>query len=236
MHEIGLVPIDTDFSVFIDPKSGTIVARYMDDILITGPSRADIQRIKDTLHAKFKMSDLGPCSYYLGMTVTRDRSNRTLRLGQSAYIERFLKHHGMWESKPQSTPIETTSRLTPAEEGYTASKDLLKPYQSAVGSLMYAMLGTRPDIAFAVSVVSRYASNPTDTHHSAVKRIFRYLRATVQWHLTYKGPLEDLVGYTDSDWAGDHGTRKSTSGYVYNLGSGAISWSSKRQATVALST
>ena len=182
------------------------------------------------------MSDLGPCSYYLGMTVTGDRTNRTLRLGQSAYIERFLKHHGMWESKPQSTSMETTSRLTPAEEGYTASKDLLKTYQSAVGSLIYAMLGTRPNIAFAVSVVSRYASNPTDTHHSAVKRIFRYLRVTVQWHLTYKGLLEDLVGYTDFDWADDHGTCKSTSGYVYNLGSSAISWLLKRQATVALST
>lgn len=236
MREIGLVPIDADYSVFTDPDTGTIVALYVDDVLVTGPSRPDIQRIKDALNAKFKMSDLGPCSYYLGMTVTRDRTNRTLRLGQSAYIERFLRHHGMWESKPQSTPMETSARPLPAEDGYTASAELLKTYQSAVGSLMYAMLGTRPDIAFAVSVVSRYSSNPTEAHYAAVKRIFRYLRATIHWHLTYKGPLQDLIGYTDSDWAGDHDTRRSTSGYIYNLGSGAISWSSKRQATVALST
>ena len=236
MQEIGLVPIDADFSVFTDPKSGTIVALYVDDVLVTGPSRTDIQRIKDALHAKFKMSDLGACSYYLGMTVTRDRANRTLRLGQSAYIERFLRQHGMWDSKPQSTPMETTARPVPAEEGYVASAELRQIYQSAVGSLMYAMLGTRPDIAFAVSVVSRFSSNPTEAHYSTVKRIFRYLRSTVTWHLTYRGSLQDLIGYTDSDWAGDHATRKSTSGYIYNLGSGAISWSSKRQPTVALST
>ena len=236
MKALGLEPIDADFSVFMDPKTGTIVALYVDDVVITGPSRSDIQRIKNALNAEFKMSDLGRICYYLGMTVVRDRANRILRLGQSAYIERFLRHHGMWESKPQSTPMETSAKLTPAEEGYTAPAELLKTYQSAVGSLMYAMLGTRPDIAFAVSVVSRYASNPTEAHFSAVKRIFRYLRSTINWHLTYKGTLQNLVGYTDSDWAGDHGTRKSTSGYVFCLGSGAISWSSKRQATVALST
>ena len=236
MQETGLVPIDADFSVFRDPKTGTIVALYVDDVLLTGPFSEGIQRIKDALHAKFKMTDMGACSYYLGMTVFRDRANRTLRLGQSAHIERFLRHHGMWESKPQSTPMETTSRPLPAEEGYVASTDLRQTYQSAVGSLMYAMLGTRPDIAFAVSVVSRFSSNPTEAHYASVKRIFRYLRSTVTWHLTYRGSLQDLIGYTDSDWAGDHATRKSTSGYVYNLGSGAISWSSKRQATVALST
>lgn len=236
MAEQGLEPIDADYSVFFNPKTGTIVALYVDDVLVTGPSREEIQRIKKALSERFKMTDLGPCCYYLGMTVTRDRANRTLRLGQSAYIERFLRQHGMWESKPQSTPMETSARPVPAEDGYTVSAELLKTYQSAVGSLMYAMLGTRPDIAFAVSVVSRYSSNPTEAHYGMVKRIFRYLRATVHWHLTYKSSLQDLIGYTDSDWAGDHGTRKSTSGYVFNLGSGAISWSSKRQATVALST
>lgn len=88
---------------------------------------------------------------------------------------------------------------------------------------MYAMLGTRPDIAFAVSVVSRYGSNPTPAHWTTVKRIFRYLRGTATMELTYQGNLCSLTGYTDSDWAGDHDTRRSTSGYVFSLGSGAIS-------------
>lgn len=98
------------------------------------------------------------------------------------------------------------------------------------------MLGTRPDIAYAVSVVSRFASNPTPEHHSAVEDIFRYLRSTIHYELTFSGYLTPLHGYTDSDWAGDTDTRRSTSGYTFNLGSGAIIWSSKRQLTVALST
>ena len=98
---------------------------------------------------------------------------------------------------------------------------------------MYAMLGTRPDIAYAVSLINRYSANPTSAHWNAVIRIFRYLRGTVHYELVYKGSLKDLSGYIDSDWAGDS-TRRFTSDYLFNLGSGAISWSSKRQTTMAL--
>lgn len=101
---------------------------------------------------------------------------------------------------------------------------------------MYAMLGTRPDLAFSVSVVSRYGSNPNPSHWQAVKRIFRYIRGTLSLQLTYRGKFSNLQGYTDADWAGDLDTRRSTSGYIFNVGSGAISWSSKRQPTVALSS
>ena len=132
--------------------------------------------------------------------------------------------------------METSAKLMSAEEGFQATQKQKTRYQLAVGSLMYAMLGTRPDLAFAVSVVSRYAHNPTSKHWGAVKRIFAYLKGTVNMELTFQGTLSDLVGYTDSDWAGDQATRRSTSGYVFNVGSAAISWSSKRQATVALST
>ena len=236
MKDLGLLPIEADYSVFSDPRTGTIVALYVDDVLVTGPNRNDILRLKNALNAKFHMTDLGPCAYYLGMTVTRDRANRIIRLGQAAYVERVLREHGMWEAKPVSTPMETSAKLVPAEDGFQAEQKQKTRYQSAVGSLMYAMLGTRPDLAFAVSVVSRYAHNPTQKHWGAVKRIFSYLKGTVHLQLTFEGSLSDLIGYTDSDWAGCTATRRSTSGYVFNVGSGAISWSSKRQATVALST
>jgi len=98
------------------------------------------------------------------------------------------------------------------------------------------MMGTRPDIAFAVSVVSRYGSNPTQAHWTAVKRILRYLRHTIELRLVFRGRIKPLNGFTDSDWAGDYDSRRSTSGFVFNIGSGAISWQSKRQPTVALST
>ena len=231
----GFIPINADSSVFINPTSGTIVALYVDDVQITGPSKQAIQTVKNALNKEFRMTDLGPCAFYLGMTITRDRPNRILRLGQAGYVEKMLRTASMWECKPVATPMETTSHPQPAEEGYTASHELLKAYQSAVGSLMYAMLGTRPDLAYSVSVLSRYASNPAVAHWAAVKRVFRYLRATVNLQLTFQGRIEPLNGFTDSDWAGDS-TRRSTSGYVFSIGSGIISWSSKRQATVALST
>jgi hypothetical protein len=171
------------------------------------------------------------------MTVTRDRVKRTVTLGQKAYLEKVLEQFGMLDCKPTVTPMETSPKnMVPAETDYIATTELRSCYQSAVGSLMYAMLGTRPDIAYSVSVVSRYSSNPTEAHMSAVKRILRYLKGTIDMELTFRGELSDLTGYTDADWAGDHGTRRSTSGYIFHIGSGAISWSSKRQATVSLSS
>ena len=98
------------------------------------------------------------------------------------------------------------------------------------------MLDTRPDIAYTISVMSRYGFNPNESHWKAVKRIFRYLRDTVNHQLIFRGSLKPLTGYTDADWAGDQDTRRSTSGYAFDVGSSAISWSSKRQPTVALST
>lgn len=101
---------------------------------------------------------------------------------------------------------------------------------------MYAILGTCPDLAFAVSVVSCYSSNPNKAHWSAVKRIFCYIKETLDLQLIFRGALSLLTGYTDADQASDHDTWRSTSGFIFNIGSGAISWSSKQQPTIALSS
>ena len=154
------VLINADLSVFV--KEGVVVVIYVDDLIITGSSSSEIQRVKNLLSDEFSIVDLGPINYYLGMTITRDRANRIPRLGQQAYLEKVLRDHGMWDTNPGATPID--GRLLAAPEGHQATDDSRLRYQSAVGSLMYAMLGTRPDLAYAVSVVSRYASNPTDTH------------------------------------------------------------------------
>ena len=226
-------PIDADHSVF---SNGSIyIAVYVDDLLIIGKDKTEIQELKDRLSTRFSMSDLGPVAYYLGMAVTRDRSNRILRIGQQSYLEEAIRTAGLWDSAPQLTPMGT-ERLEPAGEDYNALPLFKAEYQSYVGTLMYAMLGTRPDIAFSVACVSRYASNPTPAHMKAVKRIFSYLHGTLDLRLTFRGDLADLSGYSDSDWGGDPSTFRSTAGFVFNIGSGAISWSSKRQPTVALST
>ena len=162
LKSLGFTPLVSDYSVFINER--IIIDVYVNDILIVGSSKSEIQTIKDRLSETFQMTDLGPVSYYLGMKVTRDRPNRIIRLSQAGYVEQILKDHGMWDAKPVSIPMKTTTRPEKASNDYQAPTELRQKYQSAVGSLMYAMLGTRPNIAFAVSVVSRYGSNPTPAH------------------------------------------------------------------------
>jgi hypothetical protein len=236
LESLGFKPLTSDNCIFFDSK-GNYIAVFVDDLLIIGPSLIEINNIKAKLSKRFHMSDLGPCKYYLGMEVIRDRPNRTLKLSQQGYIEKVLREFGMWDcSQRNDTPIDTHNKLRKADPEFEPTREEIRWYQKAVGSLMYAMLGTRPDIAFAVSAVSRYAARPTSQHKSAVQRIFRYLRKTVNYMLVFRGPLAALAGYTDSDWAGDIDTRRSTSGYLFSIGSAVVSWSSKLQPTVALST
>ena len=232
LEGLGFYPLTSDVGIFV--KGNTYIAVYVDDLLIAGPLKEEIQELKDALSNRFQMTDLGPCSYYLGMTVVRDRKNRIIRLSQKGYIEKILKDFGMCEAKPQYTPMKTDQIETP--EDYEPTDEIKTWYAKAIGNLMYAMLGTRPDIAYAVSYCSRFLAKPTEAHRAAVKRIMRYLKATIDLCLVYEGEIEPLTGFTDSDWAGDRETRRSTSGYVFNLGSGAISWSSKRQSSTALSS
>lgn len=146
------------------------------------------------------------------MMIERDRASQELFLSQHAYIEKFLRELGMSECKTASTPVAKGAQLQPAPEDYNCSKTDKLWYAKAIGSLMYAMLGTRPDIALAVSLCSRFRGNPTQQHIEAVKQILRYLKGTIDMVLCFFGPLAALIGYTDTDWAGDHDTRPSTGG------------------------
>ncbi|XP_064403839.1 uncharacterized protein LOC135349261 [Halichondria panicea] len=141
----------------------------------------------------------------------------------------------MEEAKSIKTPVNVNSKLVKAsEESESADQGL---YQSAVGSLLYLSSRTRPDI---VNSAARFCSNPTKEHRTAVKRIFRYLRGTTQFgllHVLYaKGEYSDLIGYSDADWAGDCNDYKSTTGYMFQIGGTAVTWKSKKQSCVALST
>ena len=199
IKKLELILIESNESVFMNVKKGITVALYVNDILITDLSKIGIQRIKKALNDKFYMFDLGPCVYYLDMTVKRDRVVDILRLRQAVYVTRFLKHFNCWSLNPAFTPLKTSRKLQSARENYVASRKLCEDYQSAVRSLMYIMLKTRPNIAYAVSLVSRYLVNPTQTHWNAVVRIFRYLRDTMHYELVYKGSLQALIEYIDSD-------------------------------------
>ena len=186
------------------------------------------------------MEDLGPQAYILGIRVVRDRPNRTLYLVQDGYVERILERFGMGECAPAPTPVAVGVELqkVPLPEDVPHSQWMKEscPYRQAVGSLMYAMVSTRPDIATAVGMLSRYLDCPQWHHWVAAKRVFRYLRGTTKYGLQLgKGGMQ-LSAWSDADWAGDVDTRRSTSGYVLQLGGSVVSWSSKRQEIVALST
>ena len=137
--------------------------------------------------------------------------------------------------KAVNTPVDTSTKLMKAKEDEECVDQ--QRYQSAVGSLLYLSSSTRPDITYAVSTVVKYCANPTKQHWIVVKRIFRYLKGTLNHGLLYsRNESNDCVGFSDSDWGGDLDDRKSTSGYMFQLGGTAISWRSKEQTRVTLST
>ncbi len=233
LKSLGYHAIPEDPSVYRNKEQGVYVAIYVDDLLIFGPNKPAIATLKKNLSDRFHMSDLGPVAYYLGLEVQRDRPNRKIRLSQKTYLRKILVDLNMNGLRGAQTPMDPSLILEPAPNDHIALDSEKQRYQSAVGSLMYLMLGTRPDIAFSVSQVSRFSANPTEKHWTAVQRIFRYLKQHPDLGLVYRD--EELLGYTDANWARDN-DRKSTGGYLYKLGGAAISWSSKRQNTIALSS
>ncbi|KAM2442299.1 hypothetical protein PS1_023417 [Malus domestica] len=185
------------------------------------------------------MKDMGEASYVLGIKITRDRDAKTLYLDQQNYLDKIFKRFNMQDCKPVSTPVckgmMLSKNMCPVHK-----QDIIDmqnvPYAQAVGSLMYAMTSTRPDICHAVGLVSRYQSNPGKQHWTAVKRIIRYLKGTQGMKLCFGLNDLDLVCYCDADFAGDLDDRKSTSGNIILFGGTAVSWLSKKQSCVAKST
>jgi len=217
---------------------------YVDDMLLIGNDKEIIQDLKTQLFSKFDMKDLGAANYILGMEIKRDKANRKLWLNQQKYVETILQRFNMQDGKPVNVPIPVGVKLSAEQCPKTQEEeeDMSRvPYASAVGSLMYAMVCTRPEIAHAVGILSRFMSNPGKEYWTAVKRVFRYLRGTSDYGLCYQGRpglerMLEIRGFVDADWAGDLDQRRSTSGYVFSLFGGAVSWMSKRQSVVALST
>ena len=223
--------------------SGSSVAfliLYVDDILLMGNDIEFLESIKAYLNKCFSMKDLGEAAYILGIKIYRDRSRRLIGLSQSTYLDKILKKFNMDQSKKGFLPVLQGVQLSTAQCPTTA-EDIEKmsviPYASAIGSIMYAMLCTRPDVNLAVSLVGRYQSNPGMEHWTAVKNILKYLKRTKDMFLVYAGDEELVVkGYVDASFDTDLDDSKSQTGYVYILNGGAVSWCSCKQSVVAGST
>ncbi|KAL6323545.1 hypothetical protein AAG906_039125 [Vitis piasezkii] len=241
MGEQGYRKTTSDHCVFVQKFSDddfVILLLYVDDILIVvNVSRID--NLKKQLGKSFAMKDLGPVKRILGIRIERDRASKKLCMLQEQYIEKVLARFNMSKAKVVSSPLASHFKLSSRHSPSTdkEKEDTRRvPYASAVGSLMYAMVCTRPDIAYAIGVVSHFLSNPGRHHWEAVKWIMRYLRGTSKLKLTFGGGKPILVGYTDSNMARDVDNRRSNSGYLMTFSGGAVSWQSRLQKCVALST
>ncbi|KAK4836188.1 hypothetical protein QYF36_019680 [Acer negundo] len=212
---------------------------YVDDILLIENDVGVLTSAKEWLAKQFDMKDLGEASFILGIQVISDRKNRTIALSQASYIDKILSRFSMQDSKKGMLPFRHGIKLSKEQVPKNEHEEQFMsrvPYASAVGSLMYAMLCTRPDICFAVGIVSRFQSKPGPDHWTAVKHIFKYFKRTRDNMLVYSGGDLVPVGYTDSDFQSDSDSRKSTSGAVFTIGGGAVIWRSIKQSCIADST
>ena len=242
MTKLGFSRCEGDQAVFYRRDERTnvliVVLVHVDDCSIVGKTKALVTRFKLEIAKSVEITDMGELHWILGIEVRRIREERKILLSQKSYIDSILRRYGFEDLKPVSTPMDPNNRLTSAQspsttEEFAAMRNV--PYHEAVGSLMYAMLGTRPDISFAVQTVSRFNSKPGLAHWEAVKRIFRYLKGTKDLWLAYGGVVKELVGYADADGSMSE-DRKAISGYAFLINGGAVSWSAKRQEIISLST
>ncbi|KAH9648352.1 hypothetical protein KPL70_025549 [Citrus sinensis] len=215
---------------------------YVDDMLVAYKSREEIEALKNLLSSEFEMKDLGSANKILGMEIKRDRSKGIMFLSQEKYLRRVLETFGMTSCKPVMTPIATHFKLSSLQCPKTEKEKLEMakiPYANAVGCMMYAMVLTRLDISYALSVVSKYMVSPGKEHWRVVKWVLRYLSGTLNQGLVYRKSgikSEGISGFVDSDFAGDLDRRRSLIGYLYMLNGCLINWKASLQHVVALST
>lgn len=219
-------------------ESKIILAVYVDDILIFTKDQSEREKLKKYLKRNFDMKDLEEVRNFLGTEIKHNKEKGEIIISQRAHTEKILEKYKMKECNCTATPTDPNVDLTACDEkDKVVDNELREKYQEAVGSLLLLAQVSRPEIAYAVSVVSRYCRDPRSIHWTAVKRIMRYLRGTLNYCLRYtKGENQSITGYSDADWANDKDDRQSITGNVFLSNGAAITWKSKKQGTTALST
>ena len=233
MLNLGFVKSLSEATLYVKLKDNDvlIMSLYVDDLLVTGSNELLVEEFKQEMMNVFEMTDLGLMTYFLGMEVKQ--SQNEVFICQKKYAKEILKKFQMEECKATSTPMNQKEKLSKndgadkVDEGY---------FRSMIGCLMY-LTTTKPDILFAISLLSRFMHGANELHLRAAKRILRYVKGTVSYGVKFeKCQSFKLYGFSDSDWAGSLDDMRSTSGYCFNLGSGVFSWCSKKQEIVAQST
>lgn len=186
LKKLGLKSINADHSIFVTTSkiNGLIVSTFIDNIKVMDIKRSGyIERVKLELVAAFKMADIGAINFYLGLNVERDRAKKMLKLSQPVYIDKILANYHLDQAKPYNTPMK--KGIPPLNESPEASQAKQEQYQDITRSLKFSMVEARPDIAFAISVINRFAKNPSCQHTKAVKTIMQYLKATCTLSIIY---------------------------------------------------
>jgi hypothetical protein len=228
IKSFGFVPNFYEACIYkkVSGSSVTFLVLYVDDILIIGNDIGMLNDVKNYLNKSFSMKDLGQAAYILGIKIYRDRQRRLIGLCQSTYLDKVVKRFRMDKAKKGSLPMLSGKILSEAQCP-----------ASAIGSVMYAMLCTRPDMSNALSLTSRCQSDPGVEHWTAVKNILKYLNRTKEMFLVYGGEEQLVVkGYVDASFDTDSDHSKSQTGYVYILNGGAVSWRSYKKSVIAGST
>jgi len=204
--------------------------------------------VKAKLLERYKITNLGPARQFLSIEIHCKDIGSGISLGQKAYITTILRRFGMEHTHGVSTPMDPNIKLDLAEDRGEKELEDITDYQAVVGSLMYAALATRADISYAVTALSRYNSRPFTSHMTAAKRVLQYLISTADFRLHFTGNSigisisinidigNSVVVYSDSDWANDSVDRTSQGGDVFLASNGAISWQSRKQILIAMST
>ncbi|KAL1189087.1 Retrovirus-related Pol polyprotein from transposon RE2 [Cardamine amara subsp. amara] len=212
-------------------KDLLIIGVYVDDLFVTGTSSEIIKRFKEEMASKFEMSDLGKLTYYLGIQVNQHEEGITLT--QARYAQKILEETGMENCNLTHTPMETELKLSRSENEKEIDATM---YRKAVGCLRY-LLDTRPDLSYCVGMLSRYMQSPRESHGAALKHCLRYLKGTINLGLSYKrSKISKLIGYSDSSHNIDPDDGRSTSGHIFYFGESPITWCSKKQDVVTLSS
>ena len=241
LTNLGFRQLKSDYCCYIreEKEDITILLVWVDDFLSISNRDALNDRIEAELQKHFEVKSLGQPSIIIGVKIHQD--NNLIEISQTHYIETLLKKYGLQDANPVSTPMDPNIKLDDPEESKEAESASMANfgYANLIGSLMYLAIATRPDIAYAINKLAQFTSAPKPKHWTAVKRVFRYLKGTKNYKLSYGGSHDllndELNIYCDADWASDL-DRKSISGYVITIAGGAVAWSSKKQTTVAPST
>ena len=238
LTDAGFVVSDADNGLLILQSQGKLLlmSLYVDDLLIVSRCSNLQNQVKTTLTHHFKMSDMGRAEMILGIEVTHPRDG-AMALTQSCFIRETLTEFGMLDCSPTKTPMEPGLQLPAVVRDQNIIEE--SRFRRLIGKLMYLANAVRPDIVYPVSYLARFASGPSTEHWQAAKRVLRYLAGTTDTGIHYsatKTSTPCFSCYTDADWAGDRNDRKSTTGFVAFLNANPISWGSKKQSVVALST